>query len=86
MRANVIRRRTSRVEVAPTEAHEVIHEPIAQEPVVPVEAVSAPEPVEEEVPVVVAPEGEPVPEVVESIVEPESRRFQLKLKVTSRQN
>ena len=71
VRANVIRRRTSRVEVAPTEANEVIHEPIAQEPVVPVETVSAPEPVEEEIPVVVAPEGEPVPEVVESIVEPE---------------
>jgi len=71
VRANVIRRRTSRIEVAPSEANEVIHEPIAQEPVVPVETVSAPEPVEEEeVPVVVAPEGEPVPEVVESIVEP----------------
>ena len=77
VRANVIRRRTSRVEVAPSEANEVIHEPIAQEPIVPVEIVSAPEPVEEEeVPVVVAPEGEPVPEVVESIVEPESAPVQ----------
>jgi translation initiation factor IF-2 len=71
VRANVIRRRTSRVEVAPTEANEAIREPIAPEPVVPVEAVSPAEPIEEEAPVVVAAEGEPIPEVIESVVEPE---------------
>ena len=53
------------------EVSEVIHEPITQEPTVPVEALSALAPVEEEMPAVVASEGEPVPEVVESIVEPE---------------
>jgi translation initiation factor IF-2 len=71
VRANVIRRRISRVEVAPTEANEVIHEPIAQAPTVPVEASSALAPLEEEIPAVVASEGEPIPEVVESVVEPE---------------
>ena len=72
VRANVIRRRTSRIEVAPVGSDtKLFMSRSAQEPVVPVETVSAPEPVEEEeVPVVVAPEGEPVPEVVESIVEP----------------
>jgi len=67
VRANVIRRRTSRVEVAPTEATEVAHEIIAQETAIPDETVVAPLPAEEEAAVSAAPESEPVTEIAEPV-------------------
>ncbi|MGH7887554.1 MAG: translation initiation factor IF-2 N-terminal domain-containing protein, partial [Candidatus Binatia bacterium] len=64
VRANVIRRRTSRVEVAPTETSAetavVVRAPLSEEPTAPVEADTAPIPVEEIAPVTALESAAPV--------------------------
>jgi translation initiation factor IF-2 len=71
VRANVIRRRVNRVEVAPTGAGEVIETPLAEPPVF--EPAASPAGVDE-IPVEVSPEAEPhieTPEPLETEREPE---------------